>query len=276
MTVNPLAHRLVENLKALNAKERDHLMRYAYLGATDPYDRHVPRWLSTQMEAALRSHLKDAGFFAADAQCVFAGMDYHLDWLYVALLLACADEPKPVDCQTGLLDEAPPLGDSTLGYLIGIHEDIDLLVVFADQKTTVVLCIEAKGDAAFNMKQLARKLIRLDRIMGTSGAGCQADLKAQLILMGPPQAKPRFTTRAQFIGRLDGIGARESPVPGMLSRMGGVLNDSSSTGDELPFLPLQGFPDSLKKITRSDEAIIGDRTTFTRWRIEPRWKIKDQ
>lgn len=91
--MNGFASLLVQNLKALNAKERDHLMRFAYLGSTAP-------WLSKEMICALKKQLP--GDLGPDAKCVFAGMDYHLDWLHAALYLAHKDTSVEKACKDGL------------------------------------------------------------------------------------------------------------------------------------------------------------------------------
>ena len=39
----------IRNLKLFNAKERDHLMRFAYLGQSGPYERDVPPILSSRL-----------------------------------------------------------------------------------------------------------------------------------------------------------------------------------------------------------------------------------
>lgn len=82
----------------------------------------------------------------------YVAMDYHLDWLGVALRLAAASgppEPIPND-----------------GWFKATQEDIDLLVAFRDEDETHVVLIEAKGVTGWNNAQLASKAERLRRIFG--------------------------------------------------------------------------------------------------------------
>ena len=44
-------------------------------------------FLSPEMDGNLREHVREMGL-TTEAKCVFAGMDYHLDWLFAALWLA--------------------------------------------------------------------------------------------------------------------------------------------------------------------------------------------
>ena len=80
------AEAFVRNLKALNAKERDHLMRFAYLGEEKPYGAS-DRFLSPAATNALRKHATGMEL-SEGSECVFAGMDYHLDWIHAALWTA--------------------------------------------------------------------------------------------------------------------------------------------------------------------------------------------
>ena len=70
--------RFVDALKRLNAKERNFLMRYALA------DR-----LSDGFVNDLVAHLQQIGLTGLDgARAVYFGMDYHLEWIHAALLLA--------------------------------------------------------------------------------------------------------------------------------------------------------------------------------------------
>ncbi len=252
--MNSFASLLVQNLKQLNAKERDHLMRFAYLGATGAYEDNADRWLSVEMERALKDRFAKSGLDAS-ARCVFASMDYHLDWLHVALLLACN---KEIACdQMGLLDDGLP--DDSLRPVIGIQEDLDLLVVFATDSNVFLLCIEAKGDASFDKVQLARKLIRLDRIIVASGAINRADLQCTLVLIAPKT--PAFTDCLEYTRSLPG---------GKFSDMRDYLeHHPSGIGGGVKFVELAGFPKTLKKVTRTDPANASSKE-FTHWRIKNR------
>lgn len=70
---------------------------------------------------------------------------------------------------------------------MGNQEDVDLLVVYRKANADRVVLVEAKGSAAFNRVQLARKLIRLDRIITKSGVDKNV---FRLVLASP--GMPRF------------------------------------------------------------------------------------
>ena len=147
----------IRNLKLLNAKERDHLMRFAYLGEGAPYE-SASTFLSREADDRLRVHAVEMGL-APSARCVFAGMDYHLDWLFVALWMA-----RHSPAWTPLEGGEPPfepmavheaVADTKALYtdfrpVSGSQEDVDLLVVYDDDDKLAVLCIEAKGSASFD------------------------------------------------------------------------------------------------------------------------------
>ena len=82
-TTMELKDALIRNLQVFNAKERDHLMRFAYLGQNTPYTQD-----SAYMHPDFDQALRDVGSLDGSAKCIFAGMDYHLDWLFAALWLA--------------------------------------------------------------------------------------------------------------------------------------------------------------------------------------------
>lgn len=263
----PFAELLVENLKALNAKERDHLMRFAYLGETGPYDKEIKRWLSDEMTAAL---LTKTGFSEPEnARCVFAGMDYHLDWIHAALTLSCLGvavsdafnqkKPTPYSC-----DELAICGekdDVTLRPISGRQEDVDLAVVFTNGGETVLLFIEAKGVASVDNCQLARKLIRLDRILESSRAlEHEFRLNCKFVLVAPEWAKERPESVIDFAKRCKLL----EPLINGEKHMNGI-----GKGD-INFVELSGFPsrNSLGKVTRIP--IDGRPGEYTQWRVGKR------
>lgn len=259
---------LARNLKAFNAKERDHLMRFAYLGQTVPYEK-TDRWLSEEMEGTLR---KKTGL-PDGARCVFAGMDYHLDWLYAALLLSCrgADvqdalekgrDPlkglKPQRCDGRQAPvSTPPVGhprkghqsdDPTLHPVSGLQEDLDMLVLFEDDSHRAhLLFIEAKGVAAFGSVQLNRKLTRLDSILEAAGAlERAAKLSWHIVLVSPKE-----------------------PNKEKLQDSCAIQQRMCTNGRPLIFVKLEGLlPGTpLAKVTR----IPTDK--YTHWEVVPRWKV---
>lgn len=261
------ADALVRNLKLLNAKERDHLMRLAYLGQKVPYDQ-ASTFLAPEFDAALREHVIDMGL-AASAKCVFAGMDYHLDWLFAALWMAhTAPEwtPPALAPRVPMELHAPVAGVNALYTdfrpVTGSQEDIDFLAVFDDGHKLAVLLIEAKGSAAFNKVQLARKLIRLDRILVESGATLRSaeSLAFRLILAAP--LRPSFDCCISYASNLPKARSDEDKFRFM---RGAMEPHSSGIGRGLHFIPISGFPEQAYAVER-----VRTEGEFTDWTLVAR------
>ncbi len=280
------AQRLVGNLKALNAKERDHLMRLAYLGKTREYEHQHDGWISEAMDLALRNALP---VLDKDARCVFAGMDYHLDWLYAALCLAtdeacaCTDDggghafPRDNPGYDMKASENPKRA-ATLRPISGRQEDVDLFVVFAHAEggieTTTLLFIEAKGVGAVDSEQLARKLVRIDRILDTSRAR-SLGIKAKFVLALPADhaggdtgADPRHALEH----------ARTCKDEELRDLLKLDLHDVGiGSKDDSHTFVLMGFPRTLDKVTRCRDEDDGPTPDdYTRWTIKPRRRPKDK
>jgi hypothetical protein len=262
--MNEFSKRLVLNLKALNSKERDHLMRFAYLGANDNYDSESVRWLSQEMEELLLAPESDLQL-SPDARCVFAGMDYHLDWLYVAIKAACEGKELNTTTFEGQMGDHAKSGDGpddpSLWSVSGSQEDLDMLVVFADGDRTTLLFVEAKGVAVFNKPQLGRKLVRLDRIWETSGAHKRsADLSCKLVLVGPKE--PEIGSCIDFARSIEPawIETHSNLIEAMKTHATGI-------GSGLNFIKLDNFPTKPLKVTRERDE---NSSEFVRWKVEPR------
>ncbi|ACE89848.1 hypothetical protein RHECIAT_CH0000862 [Rhizobium etli CIAT 652] len=135
---------LVDSLQRLNRKERYWLLRNA-LGQTGA-DLPLSRSFLERLGEEIGKCVSPSAWWA---------MDYHIDWLFSALVLdffggVCPDRfhnPRAVDSET-----------VSSGRLIrGTNEDFDLIVAF---DRTIIL-IEAKGVTSWGNKQIARKCQRL-------------------------------------------------------------------------------------------------------------------
>ncbi len=133
---------LIERLESFNRKERFFLVGAA-LGN--------PRFRLAQ---DFRTKLGDV--FGLDVpHDAFAAMDYHLDWMHVALLLA----DKAMDNVHS--------NDPTV--VTGNQEDVDLLVAFREGSVTHLLLIEAKAETGWTNKQMSSKARRLRQIFCANG-----------------------------------------------------------------------------------------------------------
>jgi hypothetical protein len=253
---------LCENLKSLNAKERDHLVRYAYQGRPGEEGEESNRpWLSKDMIEDLKKSVPELG---QAARCVFAGMDFHLDWLHGALFLACKSiklekngDPPQAPCLPVLIGSYEE--DKSLRSVTGGQEDVDLVAVFVDGERTIVLFMEAKGVGSIDTLQLARKLIRLARIIEESGAKQRSDVVFVPFLIAPHGPNKRLPKTLWGYGRrAKGVGSNALGAEGL-----------QGFGHESPirFLALSGLPN--KKVTREkeDKSAAGE---YTHWTIKNR------
>ena len=104
----------------------------------------------------------------------YAAMDYHLDWLQMALYLA--SDPSPLD---------PILNDDLVK---ANQEDIDLLVAFEGRGTTHLVLIEAKGDTGWTNDQLGSKANRLKVIFGEGRPGTDL-IRCYFVMMSPKESE---------------------------------------------------------------------------------------
>ena len=151
---------LIEDLKSFNRKERFILLERA-LGSS-----------TFRLSDDFREDLKNClGFKIPD--CAYVAMDYHIDWIKMAVYL----------------DRNPgKRGDiiRTEEEIEGINknqQDVDLLVAFTRGSATHLVLIEAKGDTPWSSKQLDSKVNRLRSISPGE------TLKLHLVLMSPRQVK---------------------------------------------------------------------------------------
>lgn len=108
----------------------------------------------------------------------FVAMDYHLDWIQMALHLADqrAEDVGAIVPNDNRLISAKPT-------------DVDLLVAFVEEGTlnTRLLLIEAKADTSWTNKQLEPKANRLSDVFGKTTYGGEV-VKPHLVLMSPRES----------------------------------------------------------------------------------------
>ena len=141
--------KLIEHLESFNRKERFILLNRALGQDRFSLDRRFRQELGTKIGTDVRP----------DA---FVAMDYHLDWLQVAMWFREYDD-VPTDSYHKMCRDQH--GD----LIEGTQEDIDLLVAFDDRENpnlVRLVLIEAKGDTSWDKKQLCSKARRLARTFG--------------------------------------------------------------------------------------------------------------
>ena len=152
---------LIEQLESFNRKERFFLVGAA-LG--NP---------SFRLAQSFRATLGPV--FGIDVpDNAFVAMDYHLDWIHVAILLAGND--------------ADSVHSNVPTVVTGTQEDVDLLVAFKQGAITHLLLLEAKAETGWTNKQTLSKSRRLRQIFGANGLQ-HSNVAPHFALMSPRPPK---------------------------------------------------------------------------------------
>ena len=158
---------VIKHLRSLDRKERFAILREA-LG----FDPKTPR-----LDGCFRNKLHKCIGVDIPEQA-FLAMDYHLDWIQLALHLA-----ENTQIQPGKTFEIPGFDN-----INNNQEDIDLLVAFeddrADRKKTHLVLIEAKAYLHWDKEQLSRKVKRLKCMFGPDGNGHAAVIPHFVLMAG--------------------------------------------------------------------------------------------
>lgn len=251
-----IALRLAEALHRFNAKERNHLMRFALLGETDGGPpKQSAQWVHPNFFESLRGAVAgspgggSAIELSPSARCVYAAMDYHLDWLHGALWLVGKKSESAPDQVSHAIETRKR--DNEQWDVMGNQEDIDLLLVIADGATTHLVCVEAKGDDAFSDEQLLSKFRRLKLIL----SGDESEVMVSLVLLAPDDLASK-AANSQLINN-------EAPT-----RFGGRIVSMN----------MPNFPAELDRVTRCDASGKNPKglKRETRQQDLPYWTIKQR
>lgn len=161
---------LLDYIEAFNRKERYFLFTYAARG-----DSSFP--LSAKFRQALG---KELGLkIPAEAK---GYIDYHLDWLHAAIVLAGnGGHPGPHPNRR-------PDAEKFDRVSTGNQEDIDLVVAFEHDGVTFLLLVEAKGVGGWTNKQVQSKLRRLRSIDSDMTPEAKASIQLRLCLASPKES----------------------------------------------------------------------------------------
>lgn len=158
---------LIEHLESFNRKERFHLLREALGEKTFKLDRKFRTRLGRKIGVKI----------PGDA---FVAMDYHLDWLQMALYLA--ENPSPQS----------PIPNPDDALFRANQEDVDLLVAFDEGAKPHLVLVEAKMETSWTNKQLGSKVKRLRHIFGEDRPG--ADLVEWHFVLASPKESRNIDT----------------------------------------------------------------------------------
>ena len=269
--------RLVSNLMALNAKERDHLMRFAYLGQTDQYGEPgvaQQKFLSHEFLDAIWEKVGPGSkTFPKNGKCLFAGMDYHIDWLFAAMFMAargeaitnatnssyprCAREDKKDE------DEGAP----DLRPILGNQEDVDLLVLLEVNDELHLVFVEAKGGDGFEREQLGRKLVRVSNAIEVSKPDCgwPRDVVFSYVLISARNTVDADGERtySDYISK-----SSSNTVKYISDRLG----DSPHFNSAIKWIEMKNYPGELYQVQRyrKDDEKESKPEDYTHWKITPR------
>lgn len=147
---------LIEYLRKFNRKERFILLSHVLGPQAEEVFRLNPCFRG-KLERELDLKIPKKAFVA---------MDYHLDWIQMALYLAGQVTP--------MIDTIP---NRDKKLFEANQRDIDLLIAFREggtSKPTHIVLIEAKADTGWNNRQLKEKAVRLNRIFSTKHSYSEA------------------------------------------------------------------------------------------------------
>ena len=162
----------IDYLRLLNRKERFHLLREA-LGKTTF---RLAECFRARLQCCLSDSLRGGTSIPPDA---FVAMDYHLDWIGMALRLS-----PPTNRRRARPDPFPLKRIANDGLVSGTQQDVDLLVAFPDDATMHLVMIEAKGDTDWSNNQLDEKAERLDWIFSVERPWSDS-ISPHFLLMSP-------------------------------------------------------------------------------------------
>lgn len=141
---------VIEKLRSLDRKERFAVLREALGFHRDWPD--LDYGFRKRLQKCIRVRIPER---------VFLAMDYHMDWIQLALCLPEASEIEP----------ETPFKNPGLENINKNQQDIDLVVAFEtkDGAATHLVLIEAKAYLGWNNHQLNCKAKRLGEIFGSDG-----------------------------------------------------------------------------------------------------------
>ncbi|WP_116345197.1 hypothetical protein [Cupriavidus taiwanensis] len=138
---------------------------------------------------------------------VFCAMDFHLDWLYAALMNESLVEDEPMPLVAGENDHFP---------VTGKQQDADFIMCFTENSgngalpVTHLLLIEAKGVGSWDTLQIASKFNQY-RAMRPAFAR-NPNVRTRLILMSQKDPEENRTRQnSEFLAELQGF--RDFGVP---------------------------------------------------------------
>lgn len=279
-----IAQDLANALHRFNAKERNFLMRFALLGDDSGPRSAAARWVHPTFFEALKVALESSPTqYGAKSQiklnegakCIYAAMDYHLEWLHAALWSVGRSDPKFNACPIARHPEESTADQAKQFDVMGNQEDADLVLVIEDGDHTYLVLVEAKGDSSFSRSQLASKLARLRLILDRDHVSPRNELTFALVLLAPVDkltlgGHATFPALAEFPSALE-VGEGEA-----------MRNPPERLGELILRMPMPNFPDEVDLVTRCDKdgenregsSHESRKESLTHWKVAARRRMK--
>lgn len=241
-----IAQNLANALHQFNAKERNFLMRFALLGEADSGPRSPSaRWVDPVFLQALKVALESSQIkLNKGARCIYAAMDYHLEWLHAALWSVGQTDPEFKACPIKRHPFETPPSEPKQHDVMGNQEDADLVLVIEDGDHTYLVLIEAKGDSSFSRSQLASKLSRLKLILDGEHVPEPAKLTFALVLLAPEDKLTKCKTFPALADSRPAIKGWEYDA---------MQSPPKRLGNLILRMPMPNFPEVVDLVTRCDE-----------------------
>ena len=187
------------NLKSFNRKERFYVVQLALGGTASKLSLSFRQ----AVDKVLGTKIPEDHFYA---------IDYHLDWLYAAIIMDGFEDDKHIE--------------PNLARIIkGNQEDIDLLIAYEEADVTHIIALEAKGVTGWSNEQLDSKAKRLIAIFGNECSNV-SNVKPYLGLLSPKKPVHVSTTKwANWMHNSGNIAWLELPLREGLKRV--VRTDSA-------------------------------------------------
>ncbi len=162
----------IEHLKSFNRKERYWFLREVVGESAFKLDDKFRKRLGSLIGVGVP---EDA----------YVAMDYHLDWIALALHLAeYGDSGQPILKQ-----------EIRAGEQINTNQmDIDALIAFGEGAKTRLVLLEAKMETGWNNPQLQAKVDRLKEIFGHGDHVFDNSVEPHLVLISPSESAGLITS----------------------------------------------------------------------------------
>lgn len=187
MTQDPgpkTAEQIIRNLHNFNRKERDHLIKFVLSESPGHPQISSDLWRAIRPAGGKRQRPTPSD--------TFVGMDYHLNWLYAALVLSEQYEDEGIGNQPNRWPVSVQFENKQDAPIQPNQEDVDLLVAFKQPDGSLhLVLIEAKLDSGWDSRQFLSKTARLDAIKRVSDMlNPKLRIEWKLLLASPSPGGP--------------------------------------------------------------------------------------